>query len=240
MTEESRQDANVDQQAATQDAAATDAADGEGSKAAPQFQVVLASGSPRRAQLLQDAGVRFSVRTPASPVDETLDPDQLMDPVEAAKKLAEQKAGAVVQEILGEQAVGNFIVIGADTMVVKDGEIFGKPRGFDDGTRMLKALSGTTHEVVTAVSLWMLVAPNQEDVSLAYRTLADMSRVTFKPLTDEQIADYLRKGESFDKAGAYAIQGEGAALVDHYDGAYDTIVGLPVERLLREFPDLKG
>lgn len=240
MTEESRQDANVDQQAATQDAAATDAADGEGSKAAPQFQVVLASGSPRRAQLLKDAGVRFSVRTPASPVDETLDPDQLMDPVEAAKKLAEQKAGAVVQEILGEQAVGNFIVIGADTMVVKDGEIFGKPRGFDDGMRMLKVLSGTTHEVVTAVSLWMLVAPNQEDVSLAYRTLADMSRVTFKPLTDEQIADYLRKGESFDKAGAYAIQGEGAALVDHYDGAYDTIVGLPVERLLREFPDLKG
>lgn len=240
MTEESRQDANVDQQAAAQDAAATDAADCEGPKAAPQFQVVLASGSPRRAQLLQDAGVRFSVRTPASPVDETLDPDQLMDPVEAAKKLAEQKAGAVVQEILGEQAVGNFIVIGADTMVVKDGEIFGKPRGFDDGTRMLKALSGTTHEVVTAVSLWMLVAPNQEDVSLAYRTLADMSRVTFKPLTDEQIADYLRKGESFDKAGAYAIQGEGAALVDHYDGAYDTIVGLPVERLLREFPDLKG
>lgn len=235
MTEESRQDANVDQQAAAQDAA-----DVQGSKAAPQFQVVLASGSPRRAQLLQDAGVRFSVRTPASPVDETLDPDQLMDPVEAAKKLAEQKAGAVVQEILGEQAVGNFIVIGADTMVVKDGEIFGKPRGFDDGTRMLKALSGTTHEVVTAVSLWMLVAPNQEDVSLAYRTLADMSRVTFKPLTDEQIADYLRKGESFDKAGAYAIQGEGAALVDHYDGAYDTIVGLPVERLLREFPDLKG
>lgn len=239
MTEESRQDSNADQQGAAPGADAPDAGV-QNAEAAPQFQVVLASGSPRRAQLLQDAGVKFSVRKPASPVDETLDADQLMDPVEAAKKLAEQKAGAVVQEILGDQAVGNFIVIGADTMVVKDGEIFGKPRSFDDGMRMLKVLSGTTHEVVTAVSLWMLVAPNQEDVSLAYRTLADMSRVTFKPLTDEQIADYLRKGESFDKAGAYAIQGEGAALVDHYDGAYDTIVGLPVERLLREFPDLKG
>lgn len=205
-----------------------------------QFQVVLASGSPRRAQLLQDAGVKFTVRKPSAPVDETLDADQLMDPIEAAKKLAEQKAGAVVQEMLADQAVGNFIVIGADTMVVKDGEIFGKPRGFDDGMRMLKALAASTHEVVTAVSLWMIAAPTQQDVSLAYRTLADMSRVTFKSLTDEEIAVYLRKGESFDKAGAYAIQGEGAALVDHYDGAYDTIVGLPVERLLREFPDLKG
>ena len=203
------------------------------------FQVILASGSPRRSQLLQDAGVKFTVRKPSAPVDETLDADQLMDPVEAAKKLAEQKAGAVVQEILADQAVGNFIVIGADTMVVHDGEIFGKPRGAEDAKRMLRALSGDTHEVVTAVSLWMISAPSQEDVSLGYRTLADMSRVTFKQLTDEEIADYLRKGESFDKAGAYAIQGEGAALVDHYDGAYDTIVGLPVERLLREFPDLK-
>ncbi len=205
-----------------------------------QFQIVLASGSPRRAQLLQDAGVKFTVRKPSAPVDETLDADQLMDPIEAAKKLAEQKAGAVVQEMLADQAVGNFIVIGADTMVVKDGEVFGKPRGFDDGMRMLKALADSTHEVITAVSLWMIAAPTQQDVSLAYRTLADMSRVTFKPLTDEEIAAYLRKGESFDKAGAYAIQGEGAALVDRYDGAYDTIVGLPVERLLREFPDLKG
>lgn len=227
MTEETKQEASDGQGAAD-------------SQAASQFQVILASGSPRRSQLLKDAGVRFAVRKPSTPIDETLDADQLMDPVEAAKKLAEQKAGAVVQEILGEQAVGNFIIIGADTMVVKDGEIFGKPRSFDDGMRMLKALSGSTHEVITAVSLWMVAAPSQEDVSLAYRTLADMSRVTFKPLADDEIADYLRKGESFDKAGAYAIQGEGAALVERYEGAFDTIVGLPVERLLKEFPDLKS
>ena len=216
--------------------------DTQGEEAQPsasdKFQVVLASASPRRAQLLHDAGVEFTVLTPSTPIDETLEPDQLADPIEAAKKLAEKKAGAAVQDLLAANAVGNFIVIGADTMVVKDGEIFGKPRSFDDGMRMLKALSGTTHEVITGVSLWMIAAPNEEDVSLAYRTLADMSRVTFKPLTDEEIAAYLRKGESFDKAGAYAIQGEGAALVDHYDGAFDTIVGLPVERLLREFPDL--
>ncbi len=203
-----------------------------------QLQIILASGSPRRRQLLEDAGVKFAVRTPRCPVDESLDDDLLADPIEAAKKLAEKKAGAVVQELLAEKPVGNFIVLGADTMVVKDGQIYGKPRNLDDAKRMLRELSDDTHEVITAVSLWMIVAPDAEDLSMAYRTLADMSRVTFKPLSEDEIADYLRKGESFDKAGAYAIQGEGAALVDHYEGAFDTIVGLPVGRLLEEFPDL--
>lgn len=202
------------------------------------FKVILASGSPRRADLLKDANVKFTVHKPSTPVDETIAEDALVDPVEAAKKLAEKKAGAVVQEVLAENPAGNFIILGADTMVVYDGEIFGKPRNLDDAKRMLRALSGNTHEVITAVSLWMVMAPDAENVSLAYRTLADMSKVTFKELTNEEIADYLRKGESFDKAGAYAIQGEGAALVDHYDGSLDTIIGLPVERLLKEFPDL--
>lgn len=211
---------------------------GEATPEQATFKVILASGSPRRAELLKDANVKFTVRKPSSPVDETIAEDSLIDPVEAAKKLAEKKAGAVVQEVLAENPTGNFIIIGADTMVVYNGEIFGKPRNLDDAKRMLKALSGNTHEVVTAVSLWMVMAPDAENVSLAYRTLADMSKVTFKELSDEDIADYLRKGESFDKAGAYAIQGEGEALVDHYDGALDTIIGLPVERLLKEFPDL--
>lgn len=207
---------------------------------APSFQVILASASPRRRDLLEAAGVEFTVRRPMAPIDESLEPDQLFDPVEAAKKLAEKKAGVVVQEILSENPEGYFIVLGADTMVVHDGEVFGKPRNLDDAKRMLRELADSTHEVVTAVSLWMIAAPASDDVSVGFRTLADMSRVTFKPLTDDEIADYLRKGESFDKAGAYAIQGEGAALVDHYEGAYDTIVGLPVERLLKEFPDLKS
>ena len=79
-----------------------------------------------------------------------------------------------------------------------------------------------------------------EKISLGFRTFADASYVTFRDLSDEEIADYLRKGESFDKAGAYAIQGAGAALVDRYDGALDTIIGLPAEKLIREFPDLLG
>lgn len=205
---------------------------------APTFEVILASNSPRRRELLDAAGVKFTVRTPATPVDESLEPDLAADPEEAAKKLAERKAGAVIQEVLAENYAGMLIVIGADTMVVLDGKIFGKPRSASDGKHMLRQLSGRTHEVITAVSVWMVAAPNAEDVSLGFRTFADISHVTFRDLTDEEITDYLRKGESFDKAGAYAIQGEGAALVDHYDGSLDTIIGLPATRLIKEFPDL--
>lgn len=206
--------------------------------AAPSFEVILASSSPRRRELLDAADVKFTVRTPVTPVDESLEPDLAADPEEAAKKLAERKAGAVIQEVLAENYTGMLIVIGADTMVVLDGKIFGKPRSASDGKHMLRQLSGRTHEVITAVSVWMVAAPNAEDVSLGFRTFADISHVTFRDLTDEEITDYLRKGESFDKAGAYAIQGEGAALVDHYDGSLDTIIGLPATRLIKEFPDL--
>ena len=214
----------------------SDNANSQGKPAEKPFRVVLASASPRRRELLEQAGVTFTVH--ASEVDESLEPDLLADPPEACKKLAERKAGAVIQEVLAENYTGMLIVIGADTMVVLDGKIFGKPRSASDGKHMLRQLSGRTHEVITAVSVWMVAAPNAEDVSLGFRTFADISRVTFRDLTDEEITDYLRKGESFDKAGAYAIQGEGAALVDHYDGSLDTIIGLPTTRLIKEFPDL--
>lgn len=211
---------------------------GAASASEPIFEVILASGSPRRRELLERVGVSFTVRTPITPVDESIEPDLAAQPEEACKKLAERKAGAVIQEVLAEDYTGMLIVLGADTMVVKDGQIFGKPRSLSDGKHMLRQLSGATHQVITAVSVWMVAAPEAEKISLGFRTFADVSHVTFRDLTDDEIADYLRKGESFDKAGAYAIQGEGAALVDHYEGALDTIIGLPAERLVREFPDL--
>ncbi len=207
------------------------------SQTPPPLKVILASKSPRRRDLLKEAGIKFTVRTPIEPVDETLDADELMMPVEAVKKLAERKAGALIQELIAENPQGLFMVLGADTMVVKGGDIFGKPRNLDDAKRMLGELSGVSHDVITAVSVWMLAADG-ENVSLAYRTFADKSVVTFKELTEEGIIDYLRKGESFDKAGAYAIQGEGRALVESYDGSLDTIVGFPVKRLIQEFPDI--
>ncbi len=203
-------------------------------------QVVLASASPRRKQLLEEAGVAVRVFVPSEPVDESLEADELMIPAEAAKKLAEKKAGAAVQELLATGEAGMFAVLGADTMVVKGSEIFGKPRNLEDAKRMLRELSDCTHQVITGVSLWMLMVGADGEVSLAYRTFADASSVTFKPLTEEEIADYLRKGESYDKAGAYAIQGEGRALIEGYAGAFDSIVGLPVERLLAEYPELRG
>lgn len=201
------------------------------------MRVILASKSPRRRDLLKEAGVKFTVRTPVEPVDESLDADELMMPVEAVKKLAERKAGALIQELIAENPQGLFMVLGADTMVVKGSEIFGKPRNLEDAKRMLSELSGVSHDVITAVSVWMLAADG-DNVSLAYRTFADKSVVTFKELTEEGMVDYLRKGESFDKAGAYAIQGEGRSLVESYDGSLDTIIGFPVKRLIQEFPDI--
>ena len=209
---------------------------GQSQSAQDRPRVILASASPRRRELLSQAGVAFSVHT--AEVDEALDPELAANPHEAACTLAERKAGAVVQELLAAAVPGTYFAIGADTMVVCDGEIFGKPKNLDDAKRMLRALSGITHEVVTGVSAWAVgVAPDGR-TSVGRKTFADASRVTFKPLTDEDIADYLRKGESFDKAGAYAVQGEGAALIASVDGALDTVIGLPVGRLLEEFPFL--
>ena len=202
------------------------------------FDIVLASASPRRRQLLEEAGVTFAVIE--GDVDETLEPELLAQPEEAAKKLAERKAGAAVQYVLGTDYRGMMLVIGADTMVVNAGEIYGKPKNVDDGKRMLRALSGRTHEVHTAVSVWLVSAASEEDVSLGFRSFVDTTRVTFKDLSEDDIVEYLRKGESFDKAGAYGIQGEGANLVQGIEGSLDTVIGLPVERLLREFPEIAG
>ncbi len=205
----------------------------------PSIDIILASTSKRRRELLEKVGVEFTVRKPQTPVDETLNEAAIPDPVAACKQLAERKAGAVVQEILAEKPQGMVIVIGADTMVVKGDEIMGKPKDPADAKRMLRELSGCTHEVISAVSVWITASlVGEEEPSLGYQTFADKSFVTFKELSDEEITDYLHKGESYDKAGAYAIQGEGAALVDHYQGSLDTIIGLPAQRLVQEMPFL--
>lgn len=226
-----------------QNTSSQESASAEDQSVAPSTQpasavdVILASGSPRRRELLEREGVEFSVRV--SEVDETLEPDLLADPPEAAKKLAERKAGAVVQEVLSGDYTGMAAILGADTMVVCEGEIFGKPVSLSDAKRMLRRLAGTTHEVITAVSVWLVAAPEPDQVSLGFRTFVDSAAVTFHELSDDQIVEYLRKGESFDKAGAYAVQGAGADLVKHVQGDLDTVIGLPVKRLLEEFPDLK-
>lgn len=208
------------------------------------INIILASKSPRRKQLLEEAGVKFVAFTGSTEVDESLEPDLLANPEEAVKKLAERKAGAVVQEVLAQNPVGLGIVIGADTMVVLDGEMLGKPYSADHAREMLRKLSGRTHEVITGVSVWMMLLNETEEnggdgnVSIGFRTFAETSYVTFKELTDEDINAYVATGETIDKAGAYGIQGKGAALVEKYEGDYNNIVGLPVDKLLENFPDL--
>lgn len=213
-------------------------------EAAIPINVILASKSPRRKQLLEEAGVKFVVYIGTSEVDESLEPDMKNDPKEAVKKLAERKAGAVVQDILAQNPAGMGIVIGADTTVVLDGEMLGKPYSADHAREMLGKLSGRTHEVITGVSVWMIMLNESEEkggdgnVSLGFRSFTESSFVTFKELTPEVINAYVATGETIDKAGAYGIQGKGAELVEKYEGDYNNIVGLPVDTLLKNFPDL--
>lgn len=206
--------------------------------------VILASKSPRRKQLLEEAGVSFTVFTGSSEVDESLEPDLRAQPAEAVKKLAERKAGAVVQDILAQNPVGLGIIIGADTTVVLDGEMLGKPYSADHAREMLGRLSGRTHEVITGVSVWMVLLNETEEkggdgkVSLAFRSFSESSFVTFKELSTEDINAYVATGETIDKAGAYGIQGKGGKLVERLEGDFDNVVGLPVDTLLKNFPDI--
>jgi septum formation protein len=180
--------------------------------------LVLASRSPRRAELLAAAGIEFCVR--AADVDET--PRAAEDPEKYALRVAEAKAAALP---LGK----GEIVLAADTIVVLAGEIMGKPKDLADASRMLTALSGRRHEVITAICL-----------RSAGRTICDVSStaVWFAPMTEEEIRWYVASGEPMDKAGAYGIQGLASRFIERIEGSYTNVVGLPVARvyqLLRDF-----
>jgi len=178
------------------------------------MKLILASASPRRAEILRDAG--FSFQTISSAVDETPLPSE--SPADMVQRLADAKA-----ELIAARAVGPAIIIAADTVVTLDGRIFGKPRSTDDARRMLKALSGRTHTVLTGVTLIRL--PDIERSSFVESTL-----VHFVPLSDDDISRYLASGEPHDKAGAYAIQGLGGRFIPRIEGDYFNIVGLPLAR----------
>jgi nucleoside triphosphate pyrophosphatase len=175
--------------------------------------LVLASGSPRRAGILRSLGVPF--RVAVSGVDESLRPGEGAS--EAAERLAREKAAAV-------SASESLPVLAADTVVVLGTQILGKPESKADAARMLRALGGRTHEVVTGVCL---VAAG------ATRSAVDRTRVTFVRLTDEAIDWYVATGEPFDKAGGYHIDGSGAALIQGVEGSPSNVAGLPVQVVLR-------
>jgi septum formation protein len=176
--------------------------------------LILASGSPRRRALLATLGLPFSVVV--SDVAEDLDP--ALTPAEQAVTLAERKARAVAA------GIPRGLVLGADTIVVLDGEILGKPGDNADARRMLRRLSGRPHEVITGVAL-------VDAATGASRSAAVTSTVHMRPLTDEAIVAYVATGEPRDKAGAYAIQGRGAALIDRHEGSFTNVVGLPLDEV---------
>jgi septum formation protein len=179
--------------------------------------LILASASPRRAELLRQLKLNFQV-VPGNATE--LFDDQL-SPQELCQLNAHRKARPVAKKI------PDALVLGADTLVFLDGEIMGKPDTLADARRMLARLQGRTHQVVTGVSLIHLRAHRE-------RTFAASTDVTFRPLTTGQINDYLSKMNPLDKAGAYAIQEHGDLIVAEISGSYSNVVGLPVEQLREE------
>ena len=177
-------------------------------------QLILASQSPRRKELLQRCHIPFI--TEVADIDETLDPALSLQ--EAMEDLAERKAGKIFEQH------PDAVVIGADTIVVLDQKILGKPHDEQDAFRMLSELSGHTHQVMTGVC----VMSSQKTVRFC-----DSSDVTFYPLSEKEILDYIHTGEPMDKAGAYGIQGEGSVLIRNIHGDFYSIMGFPVARVYR-------
>ena len=177
----------------------------------PESTLVLASASPRRQELLRNAGISFTVQ--AADIDETPLADEKAE--QYARRLAREKALAVARLRPQDH------VLGADTIVVVDGAILGKPRDAADAARMLRLLSGRTHEVITGVCL---VKAGGSEVVVSSET----TRVTMNELSDAEIQAYVASGEPMDKAGAYAIQGMASRWIPRIEGDYSTVVGLPV------------
>lgn len=176
--------------------------------------LVLASQSPRRKELLEQVGLSFTVQP--SVQEETVEPGRT--PQEVVQQLALQKAG----EVFADHP--DAIVLGADTLVAVEGEILGKPKNNEDAARMLRRLSGRTHQVHTGAAV---LSDGKQTV------FTETADVTFYPLTESEIQAYIQTEEPADKAGSYGIQGLGAVLVARIEGDYFSIVGLPVAKVVR-------
>ncbi|KKK33061.1 septum formation protein Maf [Mesobacillus campisalis] len=182
-------------------------------------QLILASSSPRRKELLENLHLQFEISS--SNVDESFSPD--LSPSEAVMELAARKARFVAEKHQ------DAFVIGSDTVVVLDGDILGKPESSEEAYEMLNRLSGKTHSVYTGVAI---IAPDSE------KLFYEKTDVTFWELSHEEIQTYIQSGEPFDKAGGYGIQRFGSFLVQKISGDYFTVVGLPVSRTVRELKNI--
>ena len=186
------------------------------------MKLILASSSPRRAEILANAGLPFSVLSSA--VDESPYPGET--PAALVQRLANAKA-----DLVTARAVGPAIVLGADTVVVLDDKILGKPRSTEEARHMLQQLSGRTHSVLTGVSLVRL--PDGER-----REFTESTLVHFRQISEAELSSYLATEEPYDKAGAYAIQGQAGRYIPRIEGCYFNVVGLPLSRVLTELQTL--
>ncbi|SHJ85529.1 septum formation protein [Anaerocolumna jejuensis DSM 15929] len=184
------------------------------------YKIILASGSPRRKEILEQAGVDFVIK--ASNAEEITDKT---NPPEMVEDLARLKA-----EEIKKKEEGEFLIISADTLVFLDGSPLGKPKGREDAYHMLSSLSGRKHEVYTGVAI-IIREKRKAEKELVFH---QMSRVEVETLSKEQIEAYISSGEPFDKAGAYAIQGKFAVHISGIEGEYNNIVGLPIARIYHE------
>ncbi|MGQ9900972.1 MAG: Maf family protein [Fimbriimonadales bacterium] len=186
---------------------------------------VLASGSPRRQSLMRLFGKPFEVH-PAQ-IEEHL-PPRVSRPALLGRRLARAKAEAVAPHYT------DALIIAADTLVVIDGQVLGKPADAREAHEMLRLLSGRTHTVITALCLLL----RREGRTVRLVQDAPRSRVTFRPLSDDWIRWYIATGEPFDKAGAYGIQEYGALLIEKVQGCYFNVVGLPLATLAQRLEEL--
>lgn len=188
------------------------------------IRCVLASGSPRRKELLAQVGIEYEVIT--GNVDEEI---EAMEPSLTVEQLSFRKAKSVFDTINGD-----VLVIGADTVVALDGAILGKPRDQEDAKRMIRSIAGRSHSVFTGVT--MMIRQQEEERVI---TFFEETKVYVDAMTEADIEQYVATGECMDKAGAYGIQGYFAAFVEKIEGDYNNVVGLPIEHICREIRLLK-
>lgn len=186
--------------------------------------LVLASSSPRRIELLQEWGYEFGLIQPC--VEEDFFAGDL--PNNVVQDLARRKALYGLEVWRDLTSTDDDVILGADTIVVLSGRIFGKPESDEDALEMLQTLSGKTHEVMTAIALAGIGMSNQD---LSIETSLEITTVSFRDITDHEILDYIATGEPMDKAAAYGIQGRAGRFVDWIEGSLTNVIGLPMELL---------
>lgn len=182
------------------------------------YKIILASGSPRRKELLELMGIK-DYEIIVSNIEENVDKNLTIE--KQVEELAYKKAKSVY-----DKTTGNRIIIGSDTIVEKDNKIYGKPKDEKDAFNMLKNFSGSSLNVITSIAVLV-----NENGSFISKVDYDITKVYINKLSDEEISDWINTGEALDKAGAFAIQSKFAIHIEKIDGNYTTVIGLPVHKL---------